>query len=700
MNTYTRLSSLVSFGYCYATRMITSGLRHGRRYAAFGMIALICSVGSGVGVTAAKQVTPQQAAGDLDPSFNNGGIVAALSGVSTFGNSVAQQVDGKLVVAGLTLQVSAGEEAVDGTEVARYNADGSLDTSFGNLGTVTFGPASGFGVSAIAIQANSQIVLLGSDATGANFELIRLNTDGSVDASFGNGQVITSFSQPALGLSLVIQPNGQIIAGGGAGNSAALARYNADGSPDSSFGTNGLVTFQNSSALALSLALQPNGQIVVGGISGAGIFFALNFLGVIHNAQFLVARLNANGTLDNQFGSSGVALLSIGAGAMVSQIALQSNGAIVAGGISEQPSGILEFALARFNPNGSLDTTFGAAGEVLTNFDGRSDAVFGLAIQSDGKIVAAGASLIPFSSDDDEVAPASKIHPSNLSFVFMFGIGNSEIALARYNTDGSLDSTFGSSGVVTTSFDQGAAAFGCLIESDGKIVIAGTGDVDSTAVLVVARYSSGVAIPTFSVSVGQTPQTVAAGSTATYTIAVRTQTGLTPPSGQVALSASTSPSSSGITTNFNPSLVTDGGTSTLAVMTAASTVAGTYTITISGAAGGVTQTTTAILVVTGSDFSLGFNPSSISAQSGTKVPVTVLIDRSGGFTGKVTVTAPQGLPAGIVIKGTGEQTTKGGSVVFKVKVSSSAAPGSDQLTFTGTDATGQTRSATLTLVVQ
>ncbi|HEY6328788.1 MAG TPA: hypothetical protein VI756_05590 [Blastocatellia bacterium] len=677
-----------------------------RGWLAVTLTGLICSAGLPIGARADKKITPRQSsAGQLDPTFDTGGIVTAFFGAATFGNSVVQQSDGKLVIAGLSLQLSASDEALGGTEVQRYNADGTVDTSFGNLGTVTFGPAAGFGISTMALQSNGQIVLLGSDASDTDFELIRLNTDGSIDGTFGGiGQVITSFGVPAVGLALAIQPDGDIIAGGGAGNFAALARYNPDGSLDSTFGTNGLVQFQNSSALVLSLALQANGQIIVGGISGAGIFFLFNFLGVIQGAQFMVARLNSNGTLDTQFATGGVSLLSIGAGAMVSQVALQSNGQIVAGGISEQTNGVLDFALARYNTDGSLDTAFGSAGEVVANFDGQSDAIFGLAIQPDGKLVAAGASLVPFSSDVlfPAVSPAStKLKPNNLSFVFMFGIANGQIALARFNTDGSLDSTFGSSGVVETSYNQGAAAFACLIESDGKIVVAGTGDLQGDAVMILARYSSGVLIPAFSVSVSQTSQTVAAGSTANYTVGVQTATGLTPPSGAVSLSASISPSSAtGISATFNPTSVSVGGTSTLAVATSASTPNGAYTITISATAGGVTETTTATLMVTGPGFSLGLADSSITAEPGTKVPVTITINRTGGLTGDVTVTAPQSLPTGVVVKGSDKKTTTGNSVTFTLKVKSAAAAGSDQLIFTGTDASGQTASTTLTLVVQ
>lgn len=668
--------------------------------AAIGVAALMLCAVLPTGAGASKRETPQQAAGDLDPTFDSVGIVTGFFGASTFGNSVVQQSDGKLVAAGLTIQISADDEAFGGTEVNRYNPDGSPDVAYGNLGTVTFGPAFGFGVSTMAIQPDDRVVLLGSDTTDSKFELLRLNTDGSVDTTFGGGQVLTTFSQRAVGFALAIQPDGKIIAGGGAGGSVAVARYNPDGSVDSTFGTNGQVTFQNTSAVALSLAVQSDGKIAIGGISGAGVFFAFNFLGVIHNAQFLVARLNTDGSLDTHFGTNGVNLLSIGAGAMVSQIALQSNGDIVAGGISEQSSGVLDFAMVRYTPDGTTDTSFGSGGQVLTNFDGQSDAIFGLSVQSDGKIVAAGASLVPFSSPSDQVSPASRVHPSNLSFVFMFGIGNGKIALARYNTDGSLDSTFGSDGIVTTVYNQGAAAFSSLIQSDGKIVVAGTGVMGTVPTLIIARYDSGLAVPVFSITVNQASQTVTAGASATYSVGVQTPSGLTPPSGQVALSATVSPSSSGITTTFTPSSVSGAGTSTLAVTTAANTTPATYTITVSGVSSGVTESATATLIVTGAGFSIGFSPASVSTQPGSKVPVTVLIDRVGGFAGKVTVQAPSSLPSGISVKGASEQATRGSSVVFKLKVSSAAAAGSDQLVFTATDAAGQTQSATLTLVVQ
>jgi len=669
---------------------------------AIGMIVSMfsmCVPATSVAAGPAKQVTPQQAAGDLDVSFN-GGIVTAFSGVSTFGNPVVQQSDGKIVAAGLTIQIAAGDEAVGGTEVVRYNLDGTRDASFGDGGAVTFGPAFGLGVSSMALQPDGKIVLLGSDFTGVQFALVRLNTDGSTDASFGKGQVITGFSQGgAVGLSVAVQPDGKIVAVGGAGNSVALARYNPDGSLDQGFGTGGEVIFQDTSAIALSVAIQPDGKIVIGGINHAGVFFALNALRVIQGAQLMAARLNADGTIDTQFASNGVALLTIKSGAMASQIALQPDGKIVAAGMAEESTGLLDFALARFNQDGGLDESFGSGGQVLTNFDGRSDAAFALTIQPDGKIVAAGGSLAP-PEPDDQVSPASQVRPDNFSFLFVASIGASELALARYNTDGSLDSGFGSGGVVTTPFNQGATAFGCLVQADGKIVVSGTGIVNSNAQLIIARYSSGLSLPVFSLSADTASQTLEASSEASFVISVQTPAGGTPPSGPIALTASISPSGSGIAASFISSFINAGGSTNLDLMTSASTPPASYTITITGTSAGVAETTTVTLIVIGPGFSLGFSQPSITAQRGTKVPVTILIDHTGGLTGKVTVRAPASLPPGIVLKGAGSETTKGGSVTFKLKVTMNATPGSNQLTFTGTDAAGQSASATLTLVVQ
>ncbi|MCI0529632.1 MAG: hypothetical protein L0Y56_19490, partial [Nitrospira sp.] len=192
----------------------------------------------------------------------------------------------------------------------------------------------------------------------------------------------------------------------------------APGDLDPTFGTGGkAITDFGGSDQASAIALQANGKIVVAGSSEIDGFL-----------DFALARYNTDGSLDTSFGTAGKVTTDFGGsngGAFA--VALQQDGRIVAAGRTFIFFGLTsDFALARYNTDGSLDTSFGTAGKVTTDFGGNNDGVFAVALQADGKIVAVGSSQI--------------------------GIMNSDFALARYNPDGSLDSSFGSGGMVTTDF--------------------------------------------------------------------------------------------------------------------------------------------------------------------------------------------------------------------------------------------------------
>jgi uncharacterized delta-60 repeat protein len=323
-------------------------------------------------------------------------------------------------------------------------APGDLDPSFGEGGKVTtdVGPGSEM-AAAIAIQADGKIVVAGRGGPFSDFVLARYNTDGNLDPSFGiGGQVTTDFggnNDAASGVA--IQADGKIVAAGSAAPESsccqfALARYNTDGSLDPSFGTGGQVTTDFGGLdEASGVAIQADGKIVVAGRGGPSSDFAL-------------ARYNADGTLDPSFGTGGQVTTDFGGfGDAANGVAIQTDGKIVAAGTG--------FALARYNTDGSLDPSFGTGGQVTTR--GGDDA-FGIAIQSDGKIVAAGF----------------------ISFDF-----NQDFALARYNVDGSLD------GMVTTDFGDrsGDVAEAVAIQADGKIVAAGgAGPCSPPCKFALARY--------------------------------------------------------------------------------------------------------------------------------------------------------------------------------------------------------------------
>src|SRR5881397_614046 len=208
---------------------------------------------------------------------------------------------------------------------------------------------------------------------------------------------------------------------------AAAAASAAPGSLDSTFGAGGKTTtsFGTGSADIYALVLQPDGKLVAAGSD-------------VSQSAFALVRYNANGSLDPTFGMSGTASTPIGIDTSgASALVLQSDGKLVAA----------DFAVVRYNTNGSLDATFGAGGKVTTSIGSDEDDAYALALQPDGKLVAAGVTLNGFRWD---------------------------FALVRYNTNGSLDTTFGTGGTVTTPIGTGDNSVSALVlQSDGKLVAAG-----------------------------------------------------------------------------------------------------------------------------------------------------------------------------------------------------------------------------------
>jgi uncharacterized delta-60 repeat protein len=427
-------------------------------------------------------------AGKLDPSFGTGGqvLTAFTPGSRSSGAGVAVQLDGKIVAAGSVTFTDGG--TVAGFGVARYNTNGSLDRGFGTRGEVVTnvpGPSSDVAAGE-AIQRDGKIVVVGTasvfapnGAINTDFALTRFNADGSVDTHFGNnGSVLTDFGTGAnQAVAVAIQPDGKIVVAGTINGTInddfqdiGVARYNPDGTLDRSFANGGEVLIDlgsDTDGTAAGLAIQPNGKIVVAG-TASGFDADDNFF-----EEIALARLNANGRLDATFGTGGEVLTGFGANTTVAAagLALQPNGKIVvAGTATDQDTFVNEFALARYNTNGQLDASFGTGGEVTTSFgDGVSATARAVAIQANGRIVVAGSTTDLNTFNDD-------------------------FALARYTTTGALDTTFGTGGLVTTSFGPGASAdaTGLAIQPDGEIVVAGTVQdfsTDFTSDFGLARYN-------------------------------------------------------------------------------------------------------------------------------------------------------------------------------------------------------------------
>ncbi len=401
----------------------------------------------------AQWITPQCfAGGSLDQTFGTGGKVSLTIGSGDERlNAVAVQSDGKIVVGGYTNNYDFA--------ILRYNTNGTLDTTFDGDGIVTTDFFSNTDqIRALAIQSDGKIVAAGYTFTGSgysNIAVARYNTNGSLDTTFDtDGKQTVEFVafQSNVASAMAIQPDGKIVLAGYAGTTPnfAVVRLTTAGALDTTFDTDGkLLIDMGSNDNATAVAVQSDGKIVIGGLSN----------------DFSIARVNANGSLDTTFDSDGKVFTSVTAGSdSLYSILIQGDGKIVAAGGGGN-GGSSDFALARYNANGSLDTTFDGDGIVVTDFAGDYDNAFAAALQPDGKIVAAGWAYN----------------------------GTTEYGVARYNTDGSLDTSFDGDGKTTTAIlSSDDLANAVAIQSDGRIVVAGS-SVVSDEDLTLARYGGACA---------------------------------------------------------------------------------------------------------------------------------------------------------------------------------------------------------------
>ena len=266
--------------------------------------------------------------GTLDTTFGANGIILTKVGDYDYGYSVVIQPDGKIVVAGSTLKGSDTYALV-----LRYNSDGSLDDTFGTNGVVKYdGIGSDIAYKA-ALQSDGKIIITGS-STAANYPntayndvlILRYNSDGTLDSTFGKNGVVTYDNFYEDGRDIKIQPDGKIVIVGGISgdiNAVLVLRYTDAGTLDNTFGTNGVVIYNPYKATEIygnSLVLQPDGKIVAVG-------YYVN--------KILVARYNSDGTLDTSFSGDGFGLYSSGNGFGYGQkVALQSDGKIIVTGSS------------------------------------------------------------------------------------------------------------------------------------------------------------------------------------------------------------------------------------------------------------------------------------------------------------------------------------------------------------------------------
>ena len=355
------------------------------------------------------------------------------------------------------LALGAAMAFVLASGVARA-APGDLDSSFGNGGVVLsdLGASSDDSASAVAIQANGKVVVAGSSNSrgGFDFALVRYNRDGSLDPSFGDGGIVLTDLGSAIegAFDVATQPDGKIVATG---------HSTAGGSFDFA-----LVRYNRDGSLDASFG---NGGIVLSDL-GASSDDSANAVAIQANGKLVVAgasnaggrsdfalvRYDRDGSLDPSFGNGGIVLTRIGSGSFANDVAPQPDGKIVAAGTAGSlvNDTVSLIAVARYDGDGSLDENFGSGGIVLTLLVVGSDLEFegaiAIALQPNGKIVAAG----------------------------VRGTGRHSASLVvRYNKDGSLDSSFGNNGGIIGTLGFESRANGVAVQANGKVVIAGRSDV-------------------------------------------------------------------------------------------------------------------------------------------------------------------------------------------------------------------------------
>lgn len=391
--------------------------------------------------------------GALDTAFHGNGI-----SIQNYGSGesavrcMTLQPDGKIVAVSSAFDVDNWR-----SYVLRFTPAGNLDTGFGEQGIVT-STLDTITFTGVALQSDGRIVVAGTQGQnmqmGAAQILMRFMPDGAVDSTFGmNGVVIRNlFPKPCSTTCLVIQPDGKIITGGRARfgsyyyHEGLITRYNTDGGLDSTFGSNGCVEVYpgGSGGVVDAITLQPDGKIVAAG-SHFGTW-----------GRFLVLRLLGNGALDPSFGTGGIREEGqTDQDAFANSVIVMGDGDILVGGQFGFP--LSRFALVRFDPNGSLDQTWGGSGKVTTAFSGYSSWIRRLGEDPDGKIIAVG-NLLDYQPTD---------------------VG---VAISRYLPTGVLDTQFGTYGKVAMSINQQerTAVYSMNIQDDGKVLVCGMAGTSAT----------------------------------------------------------------------------------------------------------------------------------------------------------------------------------------------------------------------------
>jgi len=492
--------------------------------------------------------------GALDNSFGTGGtVLRALGGAGedSFGNNILVQADQKIVMAGGCLETGVGNADTQPAFCStRLLSNGQIDVSFGGDGIVktsrrgsSVEPYRG----SAALQSDGKLVQAArcrpAPASEEQFCLVRYHADGALDVTLsgggsgnlggvssigGSGVVFTPIPGGGEAWSIAVQPDGKTILGGfcsnGSNNDFCLARYLSNGAPDTGFGNSGIVkTPMGSGDDGGSVVLLQRDQKII--LAGQCAVSA-------DSNDFCLARYLPSGALDTSFGNGGKVITAVSSGNEgVNSALIQFDGKIVLAGYCINANGNYDFCLARYLSNGTLDTSFNGTGKVVTDVSQSSDFGVTMVQQADGKLLLAGP---------------------------CFTGNNYDFCVARYRTDGALDTTFGTTnpntpgpGMISYGIASGDdIARGMAVQPDGKIVIVGDCRGGSFSVFCILRLLDNGALDVPFGDNGTVLDTASTG--VAYAVAIQ-------PDGKVLLGGSCdSASGSACAVRYNPDGSQDG----------------------------------------------------------------------------------------------------------------------------------------------
>lgn len=406
-------------------------------------------------------ITGKTQPGTLDESFGIEGKTTTNFGKNTSPEifKAVLQNDNKIIEIGT--YHSDKTDKPQGFFAVRYTADGFIDSSFGENGkqVIQFSFADDSYAYDAAVQNTGKILLAGTGWQNYMHPVYsgiisRLNTNGFVDSSFGNNGSIQTTSNGRGGYgAIAVQSDNKIVAVGGAGDSSFVVRYLEDGHLDESFGENGYTLISNY-FYVLACKIQTDGKIVAGGYNRQqGI------------SKFCLQRFLSDGAIDRSFGNNGTIIMAYGGDkSQINDLTFQFNEKILAAGLTTTFStGETNFAIARYNQNGSLDSTFGINGKNTIVFPNGTSLANSIIVQNDNAIIIGG---------------------------LLVGDSYSSFAVVKLTPSGSLDSSFGVDGEVITDFGYSSVIKSVLLQSNGKIIGAGVSGIPPIFNCSIARYNN------------------------------------------------------------------------------------------------------------------------------------------------------------------------------------------------------------------